>query len=68
MPRWAVDVTVLKLNTGVTVITVYRGKPNGKLVYSAFINISINLNLDKFTLKTGFVAQGHILYSIASVL
>ncbi len=27
MPRWASDVTVLRLNTGITVITVYRGMP-----------------------------------------
>ncbi len=27
MPRWASDVTMLRLNTGITVITVYRGKP-----------------------------------------
>ncbi len=28
VPRWASDITVLRLNTGITAITVYRGKPN----------------------------------------
>ncbi len=30
MPRWASDVTVLRLNTGITIITVYRGKPSAE--------------------------------------
>ncbi len=32
---------------------------NGKLIYSAF-RWCINLNFENLTLKTGFVAQGHI--------
>ncbi len=28
VPRWASDVTVLRLNAGITVITVYCGKPS----------------------------------------
>ncbi len=31
VPQWASDVTVLRLNTGVTANTVYRGKPTGYL-------------------------------------
>ncbi len=33
MPRWASDVTVLWLNTGITIITVYRGKPTADQLF-----------------------------------
>ncbi len=43
----------------------YPNKPyiDGKLIYSAF-RLCVNLNFEKFTLKTGFVVQGHIWYDI----
>ncbi len=39
----------------------YKPYINGKCIYSAF-KLCINLNLEKCTLMTGFVVQGHILF------
>ncbi len=37
MPRWASDITVLWLNTGITVITVNRGNPTVQLTPQIYI-------------------------------
>ncbi len=34
VPRWASDVTVLRLNTGITVIAVYRSKPSVRIYFT----------------------------------
>ncbi len=40
MPRWAGDVTVLRLNTGITANTICRGKPNPNVAKMSKIYIS----------------------------
>ncbi len=50
MPRWASDVTMLRLNTGITVITVYRGKPTGQhlssLLQASYLMFFVSIRPD----------------------